>query len=142
MLELPNLEGQPGWVIIVVVGLVVIGGLGVAYLRREAKGDDEDDDERPQDSPRVEGAPATVSLPAGANALDLVKDSLGMLATQAAGHKADADRAEEEAKELARQLAECGRKMAVLEERHAQLGEERDRLRRRLNACLGRNDDD
>jgi hypothetical protein len=137
MLELPNLEGQPGWVIIVVVGLVVFGGLGVAYLRREARKDDEDDP--PQDSPQVEGAPATVSLPAGANALDLVKDSMGVLATQAAAHKADADRAEEEARDLARQLAECGRGLAVLETRHAALQERYDELRQRLDACLERN---
>lgn len=136
MLELPNLEGQPGWVIIVVVGLVVIGGLGVAYLRREAKADDEDDE--PQVSPRVEGKPATVALPAGANALDLVKDSLGVLATQAAEHKRDADRAEEEAKELARQLSECGRDRAVLQAQMEALQERHADLQRRYEACLGR----
>lgn len=134
MLELPNLEGQPGWVVIVVVLLVVIGGLGVAYLRREAKDDDE-----PQESPRLETAPATVSLPAGANALDLVKDSMGVLATQAAAHKADADRAEEEARELARELAACARDKAVLEAKMAALEERHTDLQRRYEACMERN---
>lgn len=137
MLELPNLEGQPGWVIIVVVLLVVVGGLGVAYLRREAK--DDDDDDGPQESPRLETAPATVSLPAGANALDLVKDSMGVLATQAAAHKADADRAEEEARELARELAACARDKAVLEAQMAALQERHNDLQRRYEACIERN---
>lgn len=136
MLELPNLEGQPGWVIIVVVLLVVVGGLGVAYLRREAR---DDDDERPQESPRLETVPATVSLPAGANALDLVKDSMGVLATQAAAHKADADRAEEEARELARELAACARDKAVLEAKMAALQERHNDLQRRYEACIERN---
>ena len=133
MLELPNLEGQPGWVVIVVVLLVVVGGLGVAYLRREAKDDDE-----PQESPRVETAPATVSLPAGANALDLVKDSMGVLATQAAAHKADADRAEEEARKLALELAACARDKAVLETKMAALEERHADLQRRYEACMER----
>lgn len=139
MLELPNLEGQPGWVIIVVVGLVVFGGLGIAYLRREAKEDDEDE---PQDSPQLETAPATVSLPAGANALDLVKDSMGVLATHAAAHKADADRAEEEARALARELAACARDRAVLETRMAALQERHDELQARYQACLERTRDE
>lgn len=135
MLELPNLEGQPGWVIIVVVLLVVVGGLGIAYLRREAKDDDGDG---PQESPRVETSPATVSLPAGANALDLVKDSMGVLATQAAAHKADADRAEEEARKLALELAVCARDKAVLETKMAALEERHAELRRRYEACMER----
>ena len=137
MLELPNLEGQPGWVIIVVVALVVFGGLGVAWLRREARDDDEDDD-GPQDSPRLDGPPATVSLPAGANALDLVKDSLGVLATQAAAHKADADRAEEEARGLAKELAACARDKAVLQAQMDALSERHADLQRRYQACLER----
>lgn len=136
MLELPNLEGQPGWVVIVVVLLVVVGGLGVAYLRREAK---DDDDDGPQESPRLENTPATVGLPAGANALDLVKDSMGVLANQAAAHKADADRAEEEARELSRQLAACDRDKAVLEAKMLALQERHADLQRRYEACMERN---
>jgi hypothetical protein len=138
VLELPNLEGQPGWVIIVVVALVAIGSIGVAYVRREAKRDDDD----PQESPPLEGEPARVGLPAGANALDLVKDSMGVLATQAAAHKADADRAEEEARELARELASCARDKAVLEAQMAALAERHADLQRRYEACLGRTRDE
>jgi hypothetical protein len=124
--ELPDLEGQPAWVVVVVVFLFVVGGLGTLYLKRKAK---EDDD--PEDAPRVEGKEATVALPAGTAPLDLVRDSMGVLATQAAQHKADADRAEEEARELARKLSQCERELAVLHERHASLTAQLEECRRR-----------
>jgi hypothetical protein len=124
--ELPDLEGQPAWVVVVVVFLFVVGGLGTLYLKRKAK---EDDD--PEDAPRVEGKEATVALPAGTAPLDLVRDSMGVLATQAAQHKADADRAEEEARVLARKLSDCERDLAVLHERHASLTLQLEECRRR-----------
>lgn len=126
-MELPNLEGQPGWVVVVVFGLFVFGGLGMLWLKR--KGGEDDD---PADTPQIEGRTDTVIAPAGATPLDLVRDTMGVLATQAAHHKADADRAEQEAKELARQLAECERAQAVLQERH-------DQLARQLRDCRRRN---
>jgi chromosome segregation ATPase len=126
--ELPDLEGQPAWVVVVVVFLFVAGGLGTLYLKRKAR---EDDDE-PEDTPQVEGKEVTVALPAGTAPLDLVRDSMGVLATQAAQHKADADRAEEEARDLAKQLATCGRELAVLQERYAT-------LEVRLAECRARN---
>jgi hypothetical protein len=125
--ELPDLEGQPAWVVVVVVFLFVVGGLGTLYLKRKAREDDE-----PEDTPQLEGKEATVALPAGTAPLDLVRDSMGVLATQAAQHKADADRAEEEARDLAKQLAACGRDLAVLQERHAT-------LELRLAECRARN---
>lgn len=127
MFELPDLEGQPAWVVVVVVFLFVVGGLGTLYLKRKAREDDE-----PEDTPQLEGKEATVALPAGTAPLDLVRDSMGVLATQAAQHKADADRAEEEARDLAKQLAACGRDLAVLQERHAT-------LELRLAECRARN---
>lgn len=125
MFELPDLEGQPAWVVVVVVFLFVAGGLGTLYLKRKA------DEDEPEDAPQVEGKEATVALPAGTAPLDLVRDSMGVLATQAAQHKADADRAEEEARELARKLAQCERDLAVLVERHASLTEQLAECRRR-----------
>lgn len=125
-MELPDLEGQPGWVVIVVVALFVAGSLGVAYLRFKSKHD-------PEDAPQIEAEDATVALPAATSAapLDLVRDSMGVLATQAAQNKQDADRAEDEAKELATRLAECQRQMAVIQVRHEYLEAQlRDLIRR------------
>ena len=124
MPDLPFLEGQPPWVVVVVVLLVVVGGLGLAYLKRKAA-------DEPEDAPQVEAKEATVALPAGAGPLDLVRDTMGVLATQAAQHKADADRAEEEARVLARKLAKCERELAVLNERHATLTAALEECRRR-----------
>jgi hypothetical protein len=126
--ELPDLEGQPAWVVVVVVFLFVVGGLGTLYLKRKAREDE------PEDAPRVEAKEATVALPPGLGPLDLVRDTMGVLATQAAQHKADADRAEEEARELARKLSQCERELAVLNERHARLTEQ-------LAECIRRNGD-
>ena len=125
MFELPDLEGQPAWVVVVVVFLFVVGGLGTLYLKRKAHEDE------PEDPPRMEAKEATVALPPGLGPLDLVRDTMGVLATQAAQHKADADRAEEEARELARKLAQCERDLAVLNERHAQLTEQLAECNRR-----------
>jgi hypothetical protein len=112
--DLPFLEGQPPWVVVVVVLLVVGGSLGALWLKRKARED-------PEDAPQVEAKEATVALPAGPGPLDLVRDTMGVLATQAAQHKADADRAEKEARVLAQKLSKCERELAVLHERHASL---------------------
>ena len=125
MPDLPFLEGQPPWVVVVVVLLVVFGGLGALWLKHKAGDDDR------EDTPQVEAKEATVALPPGLGPLDLVRDSMGVLATQAAQHKADADRAEEEARELAFKLAECERDLAVLRERHASLTLQLEECRRR-----------
>lgn len=127
MFELPNMEGQPAWVVVVVVFLFVAGGLGTLYLKRKAR-------DAPDDAPRVEGKEATVALPPSPGPFDLVRDTMGVLATQAAQHKADADRAEEEARDLARKLAQCERDLAVLHERHRTLSAA-------LEECRARNGD-
>lgn len=132
MVELPNLEGQPPWVVIVVVALFFVGTLGGLYLRRKSQ-------DPPEETPSVEDAGAKVSLPAGAPAFDPVREAMGHLATSAAKNAEDADRAEEEAKMLREKLAECDRELAVLRERHSalelrlRLCEERSRYRSQEN---------
>lgn len=121
-MELPNLDGQPGWVIIVVVALFVLSGLGGVYLKRRL---DKPNGERP---PQIEARPDTVVPPSEVGHLELIRESMGMLAAQATRHADDADRAEERERDLARQLAECSRAQAILQERH-------DQLARELAAC-------
>lgn len=117
-MELPNLEGQPGWVIVVVFGLFVFGVLGTMYLRHRLKITEE---EAPDEPPKIEGVPDTVSVTASAVQYDLARDAMGLLATHAAKSAQDADRAEQEAKELAKQLGECGRELALCQERYRTL---------------------
>lgn len=132
-MELPNLEGQPGWVVVVVVALVIVGGLGTLYLRKRFQHDRDEDEE-----PRViEGQKVTIALPAGAGGetFDPVKEAMGMVAANAARYADDADRAEEEARMLTRQLADCERDRAVALERYAALEKECTRLQEALNDC-------
>jgi hypothetical protein len=121
--ELPNLEGQPGWVIIVVVALFSLSSVGAAFLRKRLGRGAKHDEENPQ----IEGAPDTVALPRGSGTphhLELVRESMTMMAAQAARNAEDADRAEARERELQRQLAECAEARAVLNERYAQLERE------------------
>lgn len=117
-MELPNLEGQPPWVVVIVFALFVGGTLGLVYLKRKGA-----DPETPP--PEIEPSD-TVALPA--LVFDPAREAMGHLATIAARSAADADRAEDEAKALARQLADCERKQAVLQTQH-------DALVAQLAAC-------
>lgn len=121
-MEMPSLEGQPPWVVILVAVLVMLGGLGVAWIKRGAR-----DDDPPEKPPRLDAEPATVSLPPGP-VFDPVHAVVDSLTAQAVRSAEDADRAEAEAKSLARQLADCERQQAVLQERH-------DNLAAQLAAC-------
>lgn len=112
-MELPNLEGQPAWVVVLVVFLFFAGPLGVAWVNRKGK-------QEPETPPQVEAKGDTLSLSPMPVVMpfDPVKEAMGHLATSAAKNAEDADRAEQEAKELARQLADCEREMGVLKVRY------------------------
>jgi hypothetical protein len=118
--DLTYLEGQPAWVVIVVVFLLTLGALGAAYLRRRSAPDPEE--------PQIEGPPDKVSLPAGHDSFNPVREAMDMVAVQAARNAEEADRAEEEVRRLSKQLAECERDRAVLEERY-------QGIRAQLEAC-------
>lgn len=128
-MELPNLEGQPGWVIVLVVGLFVLGALGTAYLKRKLGHGDE---ERP---PAIDQRPDTVDPPKDVAPLDLVRESMGMLASQAARSAEDADRAEQRERELMLKLLELEKAQAILQERHEQVVRELE-LCRRMNMSI------
>lgn len=136
-MELPNLEGQPGWVVVVVFALFVTGTLGALYLRKRFKEDKKDSEQ----SREVEGKPATLALPAGAvgQPFDPVKEAMGLVAASAARNADDADRAEEEARMLSKHLAECEKERAVTLEKYAALERECQRLQAQLDACRNRN---
>jgi hypothetical protein len=121
--ELPNLEGQPAWVVVLVVFLFIAGPIGVAWVNRKGKED-------PETPPQVEPPGDTLSLSPMPVVMpfDPVKEAMGHLATSAAKNAQDADRAEQEAKDLARQLAECSREMGVLQVRY-------DNIAAELAAC-------
>jgi len=124
--ELPNLEGQPGWVVVLVFALFVAGGLGGLYLRRKTRD--------PEEPPAVDTKSATVGLPPGASSNDVARDALTFLAASAQREAQNAEEAEEEAKVLRSQLATCDRELALLQVQHLA-------LQAQLAACEARRDD-
>lgn len=123
-MELPNLEGQPGWVVVLVVGLFVLGALGTVYLKRRLG---QGEEARP---PAVDPLPVTVEPPKDVAPLELIRESMGMLASQAARSAEDADRSEQRERELLVKLGELEKAQAILQERHDQLARELEMCRR------------
>lgn len=113
-MELPNLEGQPGWVVVLVMALVVFGGLGTAYLAKR----------RPKEvttQPADEDKQATLSTRNGGDAstMAVVQAAIDHLAETARAATAGEDKAEREAEQLrielqrkADELNECQRNLA------------------------------
>lgn len=127
-MELPNLEGQPGWVVVVVFGLFVLGGLGALWLKK--RGHD------PEDPVEIPAKSDTLALGPGVDKFDPVREAMTFAARQAEKSAEDADKAESEAKQLAAQLSECGKALAILQERYntieAQLAACNEQHRRNL----------
>ncbi len=99
MPELPNLEGQPGWVVIVVVALFVGGALGTLWLRGRSK-------DRSADEP----VPIPASVTGGGVDVALAGRSgdqvLAQMTREAMTHLADTARREaEESEQVRRELA-------------------------------------
>jgi hypothetical protein len=120
--QLPDLTGQPPWVVVVVFGLFVLGVLGLAWLRRTGRTPEDD-------PPAIEGADTVTPLDASGNPYAVAQRALDHLAEVA--RRADAESAEERSyrrsladrvEELTReleavtaQLAECERRAEALE---------------------------
>lgn len=128
MLELPNLEGQPAWVIIVVVALVVGGGLGIGYLRWKAGQD-------PEEPAEIAPVADTVALPTGSAALDGMREAMNHLAAAASREAKNADESDEEARVLRQELAECARERTRLELLSQRNDATIQLLQARLEAC-------
>lgn len=121
MPELPNLEGQPGWVVVVVVGLFVLGGLGVAYIRSAGQ----DDDTEPGLADR--GA-ATLSADGGHAAVgETLRAALGHLAETAHREALEAETERARATELQIRLETCSGELLVVRHQLERCEHERDR---------------
>ena len=129
-MEMPDLDGQPGWVVVVVFALFVLGGLGTLYLRRKMT--------RGHEPREVEAQSDTVAaITPAVGPIDATMFALNHMAESAKREADDADRAEKEARDLRNQLADCDRERAVLEQRFADLTaklEECNRAHRRRNS--------
>lgn len=103
-MELPDLTGQPGWVVVTVMLLFLLGVLGVTYLRRTGRRDEE---EQKAQIPPSDDARAVPSSSTGSE-MSLVQAALDHMARTADRESRESEEARRESAELRRQLHECG----------------------------------
>lgn len=128
-MDIPNLEGQPGWVVVIVFALVVIGTLGTLWLKARVP-----HGEKPS-VPELPDPPPALPLPrdTGENvtALQLVNFALNHLAETARREAQQGEEAEHKVEELRRQLEECKRELQIVQRRLEQCQENAHHLAQR-----------
>lgn len=131
---LPDLSGQPWWVLVLVVVLFVAGSVGTTYIRHRSPGGQQeavegenDDGARPEG-----GAPAHAALTGpDPHATLVIKQALDLLASEAV----ESNAARAEAGRLQQQLVDCNRQREEAEDSLARSERETQRLRAELEAC-------
>lgn len=126
MPTLPDLTGQPAWVVVVVVALFTAGTLGTAWLRRRDGGEPEPEDDataRPVESGAV---PSLPSAPHDGATLAIQK-ALDHLAAEAA-----------ESREARAETAALRRELEAMREELAQRTRQRDAAQELLVRCEAR----
>lgn len=120
MPELPNLEGQPGWVIVVVVALFVGGSLMGLWLRRQKNLHGAE----PERSLPAGDGTATVAVPGGGRGDDVlqhtVREAMKHLADVARREAEESEQARREADKLRDQLGVCSSEVVALQVKIAQ----------------------
>lgn len=126
-MQLPDLTGQPPWVVVVVFSLFVLGVLGLGWLRWKSG-------QPPEDQPAaLESADTVTPLDPSGNPYAVAQRALDHLAEVA--RRADAESAEERSyrrsladrvEELTRKLEEVTAQLADCERRAEALETERD----------------
>lgn len=125
MESLPDLSGQPAWVIIVVVGLMAFGSVGGAIMQRGEKRRRKKRERDNDDDPAIEHRHGVPSLPAGQP--DVLHASVTAIIEAARRESAEANEARAETRALRVRYEQA---MAELEEAR--------RVASRANADLGR----
>lgn len=116
--QIPDMAGQPWWVVVVVAVLTVLGSVGGAWVTRRANKDELDTEEPTALSAGDEGGEAY-------QAIQLAIQALADVATR----EADESNAERvRADELRKQLQECARALQLAEAA-------RDTAERKLSEC-------
>lgn len=97
---LPDLSGQPAWVVVVVVALMVVGSVGMKWVSVRARADDGDEEDA---EPARPASTSPVPTPSDAQTTHVLTKALDLLANEAVesqGARAEVDR-------LRRELLEC-----------------------------------
>lgn len=109
--QLPDLTGQPPWVVVVVTLLMVAGWVGVRWITRERDPAGELEAEQSETRPLpLEGVPSAQVAPADSHATAVIMRALELLhheAEESRDGREDAERWREQAEELRRQLNDC-----------------------------------
>ncbi|MGL4808933.1 MAG: hypothetical protein ACRC4O_09345 [Giesbergeria sp.] len=117
-MNLPNLEGQPPWVVVIVMALFTFGVLGLAYLRR-GRQDPDSEALNQVDSDNVLANAGNPPALAGAHApTEVVGRALDYLAEAAKREAAEAEEERRQRREAEAQLRqaldECENEVALL----------------------------
>jgi hypothetical protein len=115
-LNLPDLTGQPPWVVVTVMALFVLGFVGVAWVRRGGPNTDEDPPELGQsDTVSLEAREGVPALPAGTHdPYAVMQQAMDHLAEVA--RRADQE-AEDERRTRRRDVAALNRKLEQMQQR-------------------------
>jgi hypothetical protein len=109
--QLPDLTGQPPWVVVVVTVLMVAGWVGARWLTRERDPDGELDADSDEARPlAAEGVASPAAVPVDHHATAVIMRALELLhheAEESRDGREEADRWRELAEDLRRQLNEC-----------------------------------
>ena len=114
MFDFSYLEGQPPWVVVVVVALVLTGTIGWGVLRHRLKLADAAEEIEPASEP-----PA---LPRSDGAVDALRAAMDHLVEQARENAGEANEALRENRVLTRQNTELQLELVRLRDRVEQLG--------------------
>lgn len=120
--QLPDLNGQPPWVVVVVSLLMVAGWVGVRWITRGRDPSGEPEEEQSETRPLPqEGVASGSAVPVDGHATTVIMRALELLhneAKESRDGREDADRWREQADELRRQLADCHDQLEQRPERH------------------------
>lgn len=136
-MELPDLSGQPAWVVIVVCGLFAAAGVAGIFIRRKRKlPETENEEER--------GAAVHVHTPPAISTSGGITDAPLLAVVQALKEAAEADRQEAaearaEAARARRETERCRAQLATLQSEMSQMNGQLASVRERLTACEERN---
>lgn len=129
MFDLPNLDGQPGWVVVLVVALVVGGTMGVMLLRKR-----KDPDEKPTTAP----VPDPAAILALQEALRHLASAATRSAEEAKAARADAEQLEDRLTKSTVDLVDLRHSHSELTLRHTELAARNSQLLADLDVCRQR----
>jgi DNA repair ATPase RecN len=128
--QIPSLEGQPGWVVIIVFALAVFGTIATLVIKNRVS-----KEEKKTVPALPETTPTALPLPRDSNenitAFALIQAAMEHLAETARREAAQGEEAEHKVEELRRQLEDCKRELQTVQRRLEECQDNAHRLAQR-----------